>query len=424
MALAVRLLFAAAVLCANVPQAAATEGQDVCHAQVPAGDHSLMQTRIEARSDPRPLGGQGGVRSGATAPRATLHLLFLGIDRLPLLETWKAWLEGAPKDSWRFYVSCKDHEACRENLPRRILGQPLQLVETARGRYCLDLLTPAVQLLQHALRTPPPAEGAVEKFVLLSDSTLPLQPFASAHEALSAFDGSDLCFYPKKKWRRATVDGVELYMPQHSEWFVLGRRHAEVMVRDWKPVRLVSATQNMGFGLSAFDVPLRSGSFLESSNNRSHISSTAFHYPGYDASKADSWGGCPDEAAVFATLYGAFEPDSEGSRSYDGLGTVTLAEPTSLDNQGRCRTFASWTLEDPIISAMMTRDPEVRVVVPRLYPSDSHPIGFSRLGRHSLDVLRASGYLFARKFEASAAGPRYSAFMFGSPMRHTGDDPT
>merc|ERR1719321_806707 len=103
-----------------------------------------------------------------------------------------------------------------------------------------------VQLLKFALRDPP--MNKMEKFVFLSDSTLPVKPFGHIYESLSSTSGSDLCVFPSHHWGTAKVGfggipassmfrtGETAYLVKHHQWLVLNREHAQVMVANWKPV--------------------------------------------------------------------------------------------------------------------------------------------------------------------------------------------
>merc|ERR1719359_2021137 len=78
--------------------------------------------------------------------------------------------------------------------------------------------------------------GQREKFVFISDSTLPVKPFSYIHNQLCSNDESDFCLFPADQWGSAKVDGHDVLMVKHHQWVVLSRAHAEVMLKDWVPV--------------------------------------------------------------------------------------------------------------------------------------------------------------------------------------------
>merc|ERR1719375_1349168 len=75
------------------------------------------------------------------------------------------------------------------------------LVETVPSSHCLDTVTAMVQLLRAA--TAESASSPRDKFVFVSDSTLPVKPPHEIFHALTEHSGSDICVMPSFSWGHA-----------------------------------------------------------------------------------------------------------------------------------------------------------------------------------------------------------------------------
>merc|ERR1719181_1357715 len=96
------------------------------------------------------------------------------------------------------------------------------------------------QLLKGALKLDAGTVGGREKFVFLSESTLPIKPFAEIHSSLLLDDKSDFCLFPSDQWGSANIDGSFVKLLKQHQWVVLNRDHARLFVRDWVPVNAKS----------------------------------------------------------------------------------------------------------------------------------------------------------------------------------------
>eukprot|EP00929_Paragymnodinium_shiwhaense_P010468 TRINITY_DN115155_c0_g1_i1.p1 TRINITY_DN115155_c0_g1~~TRINITY_DN115155_c0_g1_i1.p1 ORF type:complete len:163 (-),score=18.02 TRINITY_DN115155_c0_g1_i1:46-534(-) len=110
--------------------------------------------------------------------RLRLHFLFMGVDQLPHLGLWKVFFQYARSDAWTAWVHCVNKTSCEDSVKRHGMQQQFTMVDTVRSQYCDDLVSPAVQLLRSALHSSDTAgvseSGDVDKYVLVSDTTLPL----------------------------------------------------------------------------------------------------------------------------------------------------------------------------------------------------------------------------------------------------------
>merc|ERR1719375_542460 len=76
-----------------------------------------------------------------------------------------------------------------------------------------------------------------DKFVFLSESTLPVKPFRAVYEALTENDDSDFCVSPEDAWLKQARSHAVLV--KHSQWVVLSRAHAGTMVERWRGDRIM-----------------------------------------------------------------------------------------------------------------------------------------------------------------------------------------
>jgi len=231
------------------------------------------------------------------------------------------------------------------------------------------------RLLETALERPD--SGSNEKFVFISDSTIPLKPFSAVHAHLMADGDSDFCLYPSNQWGESRIDGRDLLLLKHHQWMVLNRPHAELFVRRWIPVDS-DGVWRVWLGSEEHDF----------------VPPQAFHRPAIS-----NW--CTDEWAFIATIFGAIEAEPS-TRTLPGFGGGPLHTQgkVSENAQGRCRTFVFWDQRDGPAFADLAkdvhRDPFSQL---SCYPRcPSRPASFELLGLSGAKALRRSEFLFARKF--------------------------
>merc|ERR1719450_1203840 len=93
-----------------------------------------------------------------------------------------------------------------------------------------------VQLLRYATRD---SSHAMDKFVFLSDTTLPVKPFSYIYGALTEYDTSDVCIEPRDEWvwlTHKTQPGASATIVKHSQWVVLNKDHAKKLMWNWPHV--------------------------------------------------------------------------------------------------------------------------------------------------------------------------------------------
>merc|ERR1719375_2080081 len=98
-------------------------------------------------------------------------------------------------------MHCKDRHVCDLELAR---SNPLSItmVDSVPTYYCQDLVSAMVQLLQAAHQE---SRSAGDKFVFVSESTLPLKPFPIVYHQLTTGSDSGFCIYTKNHWVRLAL---------------------------------------------------------------------------------------------------------------------------------------------------------------------------------------------------------------------------
>lgn len=298
----------------------------------------------------------------------------------------------------RAYVHCQDYKHCRDTGLFKVLPN-LRPIPTQPTWYCHDLVTAMTRLLKASLAmseesTPP---NAREKFVFISESTLPLKNFSQVHAALGENDDSDFCIFPMDQWASTEIQGRSLYLVKHHQWVVLNREHAEKMVDNWQPVE----------ANGRWKVPLTGKQWPKGA-----------HFTPYNFKRAATSNWCTDEWAFFATIFGAFEPGKkfDGASALKGFGGGMLYTwgPEALSMQGTCRTFSYWDEKGESFSALaksLSVDPFTLSCYPKCY---ERPATFLSLSDNAIRALHDSPFLFARKFNAYMDLPNFQGIVFGA----------
>lgn len=89
------------------------------------------------------------------------------------------------------------------------------------------LMKAQVELLRAALRDP-----SNKKFIFVSDSAIPIQPFTFCYEHLFSHPYSEFVIRPNFHTSRKFPPLKDEQIYQNSQWIVLNRKHAELMVND------------------------------------------------------------------------------------------------------------------------------------------------------------------------------------------------
>lgn len=333
-----------------------------------------------------------------------LHFMFELKDMLIHPGIWGEYFDSAQPGTLMAWAHCTDYHACKNDYNLQLLN--VRLVPTTWSVRGADLMTPFVHMMRIAMQeTKHLADsGVMEKFLVISDSTLPVKPFSYTYWDLAASPASDICISSTDQWAHGTVDGSPVALVKHHQWVALNRSDAAVLVRDWRAV-----TQGKGW-----NVPLKDGRWA--GQNRS-VPRTSFD--------GGTWYTATDEEAVWALLHGPMELRFEGD----------LEQPLQVFMRRRCHTYVAFPhdveptthlasrtphsllqleakaeakFDHTKITLQLLKDPDSKMSVP---PGVWHPFLMEALGDRSLGVLRRSPYLFARKFSACAKLHNYSEIM-------------
>lgn len=320
-------------------------------------------------------------------PYPVIHFLFLVEDELVHAHYWRSFFSGAPRvDAYRAWIHFSKQDASVSDTLRNAIPG-IRAVPTVFSKWCTDLVTAMVQLLQAAIQDDTVPPESFQKFVFISDTTLPVKPFRVMYRTLSADTASDFYFRPMKFWR-------VVFLPKHSQWVVLNRFHARKMVEAWQEPHESSL---------AWDVPVKDELGPYSSSVRGV---NVRHFFNCESGQACPL--CIDEYAFFSKIFGApVKTHVTTTQVYPDLGTIRLDEAANHSPQGRPRTLVLFGWKEwPDGELEMMKDPELKGFCPA-----AHPWTFDSLGPTSLRTLRASPYLFARKFVHNVSMPGYESII-------------
>lgn len=326
-------------------------------------------------------------------PAPVVHFLFLAVGKVNNIDVWKSFFAQAPQEQYRAYVHCKTAE-CTVS----VVGSPLTMVSMVPSYYCADLVTPMNHLLTQALMGSGPGPwNPADKFVFVSDSTLPAKPFSQIYSTLSGRTGSDFCVTAVKEWatRRdqpTTIFGggvkegqaVEMAV-KHHQWSVLERGHAERISQIWQGGAPLVHDFLMRFQMN---LPPRSRSVKT--------------YAG----SSDT--GCLDEFYHMAAIYGTQHMAAFGTNvSLPAFTNTPIQVAPTADLQGSCDTFVAWpeyakgrdlpmntTGRNAFAKLYAALDP---LSVP--YSGNAQKPGYwDAISSHGMRAIRSSEFLFVRKF--------------------------
>jgi len=118
-------------------------------------------------------------------------------DRIFNMHIWKAFFAQAPTGAYRAFVHCKSRECNPEMLTFLPMLRPVNRKPTSR---CLDLVTAEAQLMKVALKTYVSGADVLQKYIILTESTLPVKPFSVVYDTLTRHRESDFCFFNDQWW--------------------------------------------------------------------------------------------------------------------------------------------------------------------------------------------------------------------------------
>jgi hypothetical protein len=226
--------------------------------------------------------------------------------------------------------------------------------------------------LTYTLRNSKPED----KFIFVSDSTLPVKPFSTVKQRLlTTGTNSNFCIFPRNEWAEipetqpGLVPSVRAAVKAH-QWIILSRPHAE---------HVMSKSAEYRDLMAQFHINAMAGSMKNT--------------------------GCLDEYWYFAILFGTIaHATTPQAVKLSGLHGMPLST-TDYEIQGQCDTFVQWVPRASGTVNNMTRliqhmvtDPGVDMTA----ASDKRPAAFHRFSLQSVKSLRDSWFMFARKVDDNA----------------------
>mmetsp|Transcript_21863 Transcript_21863/g.51044 ORF Transcript_21863/g.51044 Transcript_21863/m.51044 type:complete len:480 (+) Transcript_21863:68-1507(+) len=321
-----------------------------------------------------------------SSAKPQIFFLFMTLAGLQRPDLWEAFFEGASTSQYRALVHCRSQASCKMRQKRT----GFVMVDTVPTKYCSGLTGSMIQLVRNAL---PLSNSPHDKFVFVSDSTLPVKPFAQIYKSLMTDDGSSFCFFPTAEWVQVfDKGGHHGVIPKHHQWAILSQEHAKVLVARWRDdMEELSVTKLVSHN---WTVPACAAE--EESCSVQNATRFSALLPRRIMPE------CTDEWTLFSVLYGVLMMrPGQTSRSLSGL---TLNHSTLLTdaphNQGSCRTMVWWRPaggEVDDIAVAIHNDTQSNLSCYPCLPNP-HPTEFLRLSEASITRLRQSNFLFARKF--------------------------
>lgn len=324
-----------------------------------------------------------------------VYFLFLAVGKISNFGLWEEFFSRESKNQYRAFVHCKE-PSCK----MQVSGSVLKGIPTVPSYYCTDLVSPMNSLLSHALESSADDAHPQDKFVFVSDSTLPAKSFHQIHRTLTDRDGSDFCVFPSKEWADIR-QGSELEMaPKSHQWITLTRAHAVKASRLWSEGHLHNLMDHFQLNKKKWVWP--------------------------DNSYADSRNfGCLDEfwhmAAIFGTLHNVRPHSDTEYVSLDHFSGGTLHGSLHISGdelwQGECDTFVMWSayMHTGQNNAFERLHSSLDAVSVPHTGNGARPGWWDTISETGIKAIKDSDFLFVRKFIdhpklASSADSFQSAF--------------
>jgi len=201
-----------------------------------------------------------------------------------------------------------------------------------------------------------------------------------------ADQNSDFCVTSPSNWKMfQSPTGQRIVVPQHSQWIVLNKIHAQTMTSRWQGMHAANG----------WTVPVWTGGGINHT------------FPNLPKSVllSKDFGTCTDEWVFFSGVYGVLRTDgySPSSIQLPSFGPILSAVGGAA--QGVCRTFAFWGIGvgaddyppggNDLAADLWTLGSRISC-----YPSKCSgysPLEMQAIWTRGLQALRRSRFLFARK---------------------------
>lgn len=304
--------------------------------------------------------------------RPQLIFLFLVYDKINNEEIWDRFFAPAIHGSdYIALVHCKSVEYCRQNIksPHRY-----EIIPSVETKYCTDLVSGMNALLQAGVNKVARPPRADDKFIFISDSTVPVKPFSFVqNRLLTTGTNSNFCIFPRNEWAEIQEPASHALVPsvraavKHHQWMILSRAHAGQVLKRSHEYRDLMYQFQINTGVKN--------------------------------------AGCLDEYWTFAILFGTIAQATNPQQiQMSGLNGLPLST-TDYEIQGQCDTFVQWvpraigTANNMTrLALQLTQDSGVDLTA----ASEKRPAAFHRFSRNAVVQMRDSWFLFARKVDDGA----------------------
>eukprot|EP00928_Gymnodinium_smaydae_P075337 TRINITY_DN5835_c0_g1_i1.p1 TRINITY_DN5835_c0_g1~~TRINITY_DN5835_c0_g1_i1.p1 ORF type:complete len:197 (+),score=15.08 TRINITY_DN5835_c0_g1_i1:405-995(+) len=195
-----------------------------------------------------------------------------------------------------------------------------------------------------------------------------------------------MCFQSKDVWPQRRVNGSTLALPKTDQWVAWNRQHATTLTENWEYPN-ATATFQWRFPMD--------GQMVESKR----------------FAELNPCSGCTDGVAMFANIHGAVNL-SEGKLDYSKYDIINSCFTFFKFLSPYPATGETRKVLDVAEADINTNFHESNVIAEIKHAKEGHPITFSAVGSKTMHSLRASRFLFARKFAHDAYLEGYAEIMF------------
>jgi len=308
--------------------------------------------------------------------RPQLIFLFLVYDRINNEDIWDRFFAPAIHGSdYIALVHCKNVPGCQKNIRS---PQRYEMIPSVETKYCTDLVSGMNALLQAGVTYAGRSARSDDKFIFISDSSLPVKPFSAVQYRLASTGiNSNFCIFPRNEWAEIQEPASTGLVPsvraavKHHQWMVLSRAHAGQVLKRSHEYRDLMAQ---------FHMNMMGGTMKNT--------------------------GCLDEFWHFAILFGTIAHATNPQMIQMAGLTGRPLSTTDYEIQGQCDTFVQWVpraLGTANNMTVLTQHLAADAGVDMTPASDKRPATFHRLSRNSVVQFRDSWFLFARKVDDGAS---------------------
>jgi len=383
----------------------------LCFVQAFWWSEAILLNRLAhwvVEGDPRMPVASGTLHEGGAKIQGKLFFLFLARDSLPNEQIWMNFFAfGKQGVDYETLVHCTNESACRKTLGSR--HSAFTLIPTTSSAWCTDLVSPMNALLKVAMKS----EGGTphDKFVFLSESTVPIKSFQHVQHQLLVEDGigSSFCIHPWSAW--AWHEGTDVAV-KHDQWIVLNREHAQHSLEfaDQAPLTFLRTLTPLVWSPSELTLGkvewLARGMYLLSHDFTLRLLGSIY----FSVLHLAAWigppyvGGCADEFWHFAAAFDFVDRRAGASglaiSGLSGSPQLVMNELTYHNTtQGRCHTYTHFRPDADhfaAFTAVLHGTPGTKLATAH---DGKHPTRFEQLSEQSMAAFQQSPFLFVRKVD-------------------------